>query len=196
MDRYSYISNAHGAYIEELYKAFLEAPESVDPSWQRFFEGFEFSLDFKDDSQKINGNDAYDQIAVEDSTKETRVRELIHGYRTRGHLKSNTNPIRPRRTHKVFLDLADFGLSEDDLNKEFEVGNRIGIGKSSLKNILQTLKKVYLGPIGFEYMYVRNPDILDWFKQKAEKESMRTNKFRFLHFWFDKDTPRQYEGQV
>jgi 2-oxoglutarate dehydrogenase E1 component len=170
MDRYSYISNAHGAYIEELYKAFLEDPESVDPSWQRFFEGFEFSLDFKDDTVKTNGDDTYDQIVVEGTTLETRVRELIHGYRTRGHLKSDTNPIRPRRPHKVYLDLADFGLSEEDLNKEFEVGSRIGIGKATLNKILETLKKVYLGPIGFEYMYIRNPDILDWFKQKAEKE--------------------------
>jgi 2-oxoglutarate dehydrogenase E1 component len=170
MDRYSYISNAHGAYIEELYKAYLESPESVDLSWQRFFEGFEFSLNFKDDDLKTNGNNIYDQIAVEDTIKETRVRELIHGYRTRGHLKSDTNPIRPRRPHKVFLDLKDFGLSETDLDEVFEVGNRIGIGKTSLRNILQTLKKVYLGPIGFEYMYVRNPDILDWFKNKAERE--------------------------
>ena len=170
MDRYTYISNAHGAYIEELYKAFLEDPNSVDPSWQRFFEGFEFSLDFREETTKTNGDDSLDQIVVEDSIKETRVRELIHGYRTRGHLKSDTNPIRPRRTHKVFLDLQDFGLSEADLSEEFEVGNRIGIGKTSLKNILQTLQKVYLGPIGFEYMYIRNPDILDWFKKKAERE--------------------------
>lgn len=170
MDRYSYISNAHGAYIEELYRAYLEAPESVDPSWQRFFEGFEFSLDFRGDVTKTNGDDAYDQIIVEDSVKETRVRELIHGYRTRGHLKSDTNPIRPRRKHKVFLELSDFGLSEADLDEEFEVGNRIGIGKAPLRTIVDTLNNAYLGPIGFEYMYVRNPDILDWFKQKAERE--------------------------
>jgi len=170
MDRYTYISNAHGAYIEELYKAFLEAPESIDPSWQRFFEGFEFSLNFREDVIKTNGDDAYDQFAVEDSVRETRVRELIHGYRTRGHLKSDTNPIRPRRSHKIFLDLQDFGLSEADLSEEFEVGNRIGIGKTSLRNILQTLKKAYLGPIGFEYMYIRNLEILDWFKHKVERE--------------------------
>ena len=170
MDRYSYISNAHGAYIEELYKAFLKAPESIDPSWKRFFEGFEFSLDFKDDLARTNGDQDFDQILAEDTVKETRVRELIHGYRTRGHLKSNTNPIRPRRKHKVFLDLKDFGLSETDLDEDFEVGNRIGVGKTSLRNIIDTLNKAYLGPIGFEYMYVRNPDILDWFKKKAERE--------------------------
>jgi len=141
MDRYTYISNAHGAYIEELYKTFLEAPESIDPSWKRFFEGFEFSLDYKDDATKTNGDDQYDQIVTEDAVKETRVRELIHGYRTRGHLKSDTNPIRSRRQHKVYLDFADFGLSEADLDEEFEVGSRLGIGKTMLEEYSPYIKK-------------------------------------------------------
>ncbi|MEL7002877.1 MAG: hypothetical protein AAFN93_09115, partial [Bacteroidota bacterium] len=44
MDKYSYIANAHGDYIDELYKAYQSDPSSVDESWQKFFEGFEFSL--------------------------------------------------------------------------------------------------------------------------------------------------------
>ena len=43
MDKYSYISNADVGYIDELYKSFKENPENVDESWQKFFEGFEFS---------------------------------------------------------------------------------------------------------------------------------------------------------
>ena len=177
MDKYSYISNAHSAYIEELYRSYKENPDSIDQSWQKFFEGFDFSLEFKEKeaiTPSSNGADAFDQVATEDSIRETRVRELIHAYRTRGHLRSDTNPIRPRRKHKVYLDLENFALSELDLDSEFEVGNRIGIGKASLRKILNTLNKVYLGPIGFEYMYVRDPDILEWFKKKAEIE--------FLHY--------------
>ena len=173
MDRYSYISNAHGAYIEELYKSYKDNPDSVDSSWRKFFEGFDFSLEFKEDGVvriESNGADAFDQVVTEGSIREIKVRELIHAYRTRGHLRSDTNPIRPRRKHKVYLDLENFALSENDLDQEFEVGNRIGIGRSSLRKILETLYKVYLGPIGFEYMYIRDPDILEWFKQKAERE--------------------------
>jgi 2-oxoglutarate dehydrogenase E1 component len=173
MDRYSYISNAHGAYIEELYRSYKENPDSIDKSWRKFFEGFDFSLEFTEDGiiqEKPNGADAFDQVVTEDSIREIKVRELIHAYRTRGHLRSDTNPIRPRRKHKVFLDLENFALSENDLDHDFEVGNRIGIGRASLRKILDTLRKVYLGPIGFEYMYVRDPDILDWFKKKAEIE--------------------------
>ncbi|MFC2123673.1 2-oxoglutarate dehydrogenase E1 component [Bacteroidota bacterium] len=171
MDQYSYISNAHVAYLDELYKSYKEDPNSVDPEWQRFFQGYEFSQQkYGEPGEEVEYGSVRDDIGDESSNKETHVRELIHAYRTRGHLKSDTNPIRQRRKHKVFLDLEDFGLSEEDLNTEFSVGNRIGIGKARLQEIIVTLKKIYLGPIGFEYMYVRNPDILDWFKQKAEIE--------------------------
>jgi 2-oxoglutarate dehydrogenase E1 component len=77
MDRYSYISNAHGAYIEELYKSYKENPDSVDSSWQKFFEGFDFSLEFKENGEvepKPNGAEAFDQVVTEDSIREIRVR--------------------------------------------------------------------------------------------------------------------------
>ncbi len=167
MDRYSYISNAHSHYLDELYESFKADPTSVDDSWQKFFEGFEFSL------QKYGE----DGPAVESdlSPKETRVRNFIHAYRSRGHLKSDTNPVRQRRDHNVKLAIEDFGLEETDLKEEFEVGQEIGIGKASLKKIKETLESIYLGPIGYEYMHLRDGEILDWFKQKCEKEAMDIN---------------------
>lgn len=167
MDQYSYIANAHGNYIDELYNSYKEDPKSVDITWQKFFEGFEFS------QQKYgeNGHPAADVT----TSKETAVRNLIHAYRSRGHLKSDTNPVRQRRDHNIKLALEDFGLSEADLAQEFEVGKEIGIGKASLKKIKETLDAIYLGPIGFEYMHLRDSEILDWFKKKCEKEGVDTN---------------------
>ena len=137
MDRYSYISNAEGSYIDELYQKYKSDPSSVDQSWQKFFEGFEFSQQkFGPNGQSVSG--------TKDSSltsKEVGVRNLIHSYRSRAHLKSDTNPIRPRRKHKVLLDIEDFGLSQKDLDTEFEVGEVIGIGKATLRNILENLQK-------------------------------------------------------
>lgn len=160
MDKFSYISNAHGSYIDELYKAYQENPESVDVTWQKFFEGFEFS------QQKFGDNGAAKGLV---SSKETQVRDLIHAYRTRAHLKSDTNPVRPRRKHDVRIGLEDFGLSDKDLKETFAIGEEIKIGKASLEKIVDSLNKVYTGHIGWEYMHIREPHILDWFKEKAEK---------------------------
>ncbi len=164
MNRYSYISNAEGSYIDELYSKYKEDPSSVDITWQKFFEGFEFS-------QQSTGNNGAPGVTTENVTlKELEVRNLIHAYRTRGHLKSDTNPIRPRRKHNVVLEPSDFNLTQEDLNSEFEVGEVIGLGKTSLQNIIDKLSKTYLGSIGFEFMHIRDVEIIEWFKQKAEQE--------------------------
>ena len=169
MDSYSYISNAHGNYIDQLYADYKKDPDSVDESWQKFFEGFEFSL-----SSQMNGAPVEAPI----SDKETAVRNLIHAYRSRAHLKSDTNPVRQRRDHNISLDLETFGLSEEDLDHEFAVGQEIGLGKVSLRKIVNHLNKVYLGHIGYEYMHIRDGEILQWFKHMCETVGSNTEPDR------------------
>lgn len=178
MDKYSYISNAHSSYIDELYKSYKDNPESVDYTWQKFFEGFEFSQQEK----KLNGSNGAVVTASPSahptdniSIKEIQVRNLIHAYRSRGHLKSKTNPVRPRKDRRALLDLADFGLSEADLDTEFEAGEALRMGKVSLRKIFDALNYIYEGTVGFEFMYIREPEILEWFKKKSEDEALSFN---------------------
>ena len=42
MDKFSYLSNGHVEAIEDSYNQYLVNPESVEPGWRSFFEGFEF----------------------------------------------------------------------------------------------------------------------------------------------------------
>ncbi len=160
MDKYSYIANAHSNYIEELYELYKSGDESLDITWKKFFEGFEFS------QQKYGENNFPEASGL--STKESHVRAIIHAYRSKGHLKSDTNPVRERRDHHVKLELEDHGLTAADLDVEFEIGNIVGLGKVSLRKIIEKLKKVYLGPIGFEFMFIRNHDVVEWFKEQLE----------------------------
>ncbi len=167
MDKYSYIANAHGSYIDELYKSYQSDPSSVDETWQKFFEGFEFSL------QKYGEEGPGLEEGV--TSKDIKVRNLIHAYRSRAHLKTDTNPVRQRRDHNVKLTYQEFGLTEADLETEFDVGAGIGIGKSKLKDIIKKLDSIYLDHIGYEYMHIRDSDILDWFKAKCETEGADIN---------------------
>jgi len=171
MDRYSYIANAHGSYVEELYKAYLQNPGAVDESWRKFFEGFEFA-------EQYNGNGA---VAFETSIpegvspKEVAVSKLIFAYRSRAHLRSKTNPVRPRKSRNPWLDLELFGLSEADLDTTFQAGNELGIGPATLRKIIDTLKYIYEGTIGFEFTYIREPEVFDWLRNKFEKEALAFN---------------------
>ena len=164
MDKYSYISNADVGYVDQLYQNYKKDPASVDLTWQKFFEGYDFS------SYQHGGNG--NGTAVEDSLsiKETQVRNLIFAYRSFGHLVSKTNPVRERRNHNVQFDHKSVGLTDADLDTEFDVAAEIGMPKSSLRKIIEKLKAIYHGPIGFEYNFIRNDEIRAWFFQKIEKE--------------------------
>jgi len=43
MNPLSYLNNADIGAFEGLYQQYLQDPQSVDPEWRNFFEGFEFS---------------------------------------------------------------------------------------------------------------------------------------------------------
>ncbi|KAA9333242.1 2-oxoglutarate dehydrogenase E1 component [Hymenobacter busanensis] len=190
MDAYSYIANAHGDYIDQLYQAYKNDPESVDFGWRKFFEGFDFSQTYPEDGSAEQqagtgvlttaastlGTTAIrpaDSVAAD---KETAVRNLIHAYRSRGHLRARTNPVRERKDRHARLDLADFGLSEADLDTSFRNGELMGLGADAkLRDIVAALEKIYTRTIGFEYMYIRDPRVLDWFREKVERDSLSFN---------------------
>ncbi|MEO6905208.1 MAG: hypothetical protein ABI148_02520, partial [Ginsengibacter sp.] len=44
MKDFSYITNSHPAYIENLYTDYKKNPESVDVDLRKFFEGFDFAI--------------------------------------------------------------------------------------------------------------------------------------------------------
>lgn len=169
MDKYSYISNADVGYLDQLYQTYKQNPTAVDATWQKFFEGYEFS-------QQRYGENGHTATATDSlSIKETQVRNLIFQYRSFGHLKSKTNPVRERRDHKVNLDHKSVGLTDADLDSEFDVAAEIGMPKSSLRKIIEKLKTLYLGPIGFEYNFIRNDEIRAWFYNRIEKEYYEYN---------------------
>jgi len=108
--------------------------------------------------------------------KETAVRNLIHAYRSRGHLRAKTNPVRERKDRQPRLDLSDFGLSDTDLDTPFRNGETLGLGpKATLRDIIVALEKIYTSTVGFEYMYIRDPEVLDWLREKIEREALAFN---------------------
>lgn len=165
MDNYSYISNADVGYLDQLYQNYQKDPSSVDVSWQKFFEGYDFSA-------QRHGENGNGGVKTDDSLsiKETQVRNLIFVYRSFGHLKSKTNPVRERRNHHVNFEHTSVGLTDADLDTEFDVGAEIGMGRATLRKIIERLKLIYLGPIGVEYNFIRNDAVRAWFFEKFEKE--------------------------
>src|SRR5690606_19883733 len=156
MDKYSFLNAAHTSYFSALYDKYLINPDSVEPSWRAFFQGFDFGLE----SAMGEGESAVSEGVVNHSTagnvgsdggkaeipeflqKEFKVVKMIDGYRSRGHLFTKTNPVRERRKYYPTPDLENFGLSESDLDTVFSAGDILGIGPSTLRDIRKHLTDI------------------------------------------------------
>ncbi|MDG1685005.1 MAG: 2-oxoglutarate dehydrogenase E1 component [Flavobacteriaceae bacterium] len=154
MDKYSFLNAAHTAHFAELYDQYLINPDSVEPSWRAFFQGFDFGMEQQADVE-----------IPEDVLKEFRVVKLIDAYRGSGHLFTKTNPVRRRRQYSPTLDIKNFGLDQDDLTTVFSAGDIIGIGAATLADIIIHLERIYCESIGMEYMYIRLPERINWIQK-------------------------------
>ncbi|MCF1190030.1 2-oxoglutarate dehydrogenase E1 component [Mangrovimonas sp. AS39] len=164
MDKYSFLNAAHTAFFADLYEQYQKNPDSIEPSWRAFFQGY----DFGSESYGMNGEivEGVSAQIPEHVQKEFQVVKLIDGYRTRGHLFTKTNPVRDRRKYEPTLALENFGLTEADLDTVFNAGEILGIGAQNLREILRHLNKIYCESIGIEYMYIRTPEHIQWIQNK------------------------------
>ena len=162
MDKFSFLNAAHTGYIADLYDKYLQNPDIVEPSWRSFFQGYDLAnenFSFTEDSEA--------SVEIPQSVrKEFLVVDLINGYRTRGHLFTKTNPVRDRRKYTPTLAIENFGLSKSDLDSTFNAGEIVGIGPKKLSEIIGHLERTYCDSIGVEYMYMRNPEKLTWWKDR------------------------------
>ena len=164
MDKFSFLNAAHTGFIADLYDQYLVNPDAVEPSWRSFFQGYDLANeDYSFSEQEI-------PVGIpQEVKKEFLVADLINGYRTRGHLFTETNPVRDRRQYAPTLALDNFGLTENDLDKEFSAGDILGLGRVKLSVIVSHLKSIYCDSIGVEYMYMRNPEKLKWWQNRLNE---------------------------
>ena len=168
MDKYSFLNTAHTSFFAELYDQYLVHPDSVEPSWRAFFQGFDFGLESaREDGLSLQNGltvlaNGEEMVIPESLQKEFQVVRLIDGYRSRGHLFTKTNPVRERRKYSPTLDIENFGLSDADMEVQFSAGDIIGIGRNTLREIVNHLQSIYCDAIGVEYMYIRSPERVQW----------------------------------
>ncbi len=161
MDKFSFLNSAHTSFFSEMYDQYLKSPDTLEPSWKAFFQGFDFGLESANITVEEKKFEVPDNIK-----KEFQVINLIDAYRKRGHLFTVTNPVRQRRKYLPTLDIENFGLEKNDLELVFSAGEIVGIGADKLKNIINHLKRIYCDSIGIEYMYIRDPEKVKWIQNQ------------------------------
>ncbi len=187
MQKTSHLAGGNVAYIESLYDAYLENPNSVPPEWRTYFEKLprvdgviasdvphstivrHFELIGRNRLRARPQSVATD-VANEHERKQMRVTELIAAYRHRGHKRAAIDPLgMMERPPTPVLDLAYHHLSAADLDTVFQTGSFFyGAEKATLREIVAALEHTYCGSVGAEYMHIVDAAEQLWVQQRLE----------------------------
>jgi multifunctional 2-oxoglutarate metabolism enzyme len=104
----------------------------------------------------------------EEIDKTARVQQLIHSYRTWGHLMADIDPLVYMQRNHPDLDVRTHGLTLWDLDREFATGGFGGKTFLPLRKILGILRDAYCRSVGIEYMHISSPAERKWVQEKVE----------------------------
>lgn len=149
----SRINNENLELIENLYQQYQTSPNSVNPDWKLFFDGFEFAQ-----TKSSSGL----------SEKELDVYNLINAYRNYGHFEADLDPLSNTVAPSDQLRLAKFNLSEKDLNQKFQISAVVGKPGATLSELISYLKSVYCGKLSVQCGDAL-PEIKNWFIKEMEQ---------------------------
>ncbi|KAL1511870.1 hypothetical protein AB1Y20_005154 [Prymnesium parvum] len=186
----SFLSGSSAGYIEDMYAAWQQSPESVHKSWQSVFARMDAGAKPGQSfipPPNINAGatlkaSAVPSGAVEMSNQpdQVRVMQLIQAYQVRGHNVANLDPL---GLYDADLDggtppdllIENYGFTEADLDKEFAIHNHLSggfLGESSepmkLRDIISRLQQIYTGTVGVEYMHIWNHEQVNWMREQIE----------------------------
>ncbi len=183
--RDSYLAAGNEGYLEDLYEAYLQNPQSVAPEWRQYFDQLlHATARMSPDVSHTAIRDEFLRLAHEDrrlssfavepqhEQQQERVIELIAAYRRLGHLQATTDPLELQKSlYNPLLELAYYGFSAKDMNTEFNVGSFLGLNKTTatLTELHQALRRVYCSTIGFEYMHINRTEEVNWIRERIEQ---------------------------
>ena len=123
-------------------------------------------------------------IRDSDVDKTTRVHQLIHAFRSRGHLLADIDPLEYRQRTNPDLEIETHGLTMWDLDREFAVGGFNGKTFMKLRDVLSVLRNAYARTVAVEYMYINDREKRAWFQEQLEGDHNkldRAEQLRILH---------------
>jgi 2-oxoglutarate dehydrogenase E1 component len=185
LEKYSYLQGVNAAYIDQLYESYLADPESVDSSWRLFFEGLEFAGAQPPTAEpkpaaaaQVVGtpkSGTYAPGVMPDESDEAKVGLLIQSYRELGRLNAKLDPLGDRPPEHELLSIERFALTPADRTRIFNAGKIIGMGPSTLDEIVERLREIYCGHIGVEYTHIEDADSRNWLRTRMEYSRNKPN---------------------
>lgn len=173
----SYLSGGSMAYVDGLYEDFLRDPSAVPADWRAAFEQLPKTGNAAADISHSDIRAYFLQNADKRSThtvttedsRQYQIANLINAYRTLGHHAATLDPLNMLERSRVpSLELGYHQFTEADLKRTFYMGKNFTSEKMTLGQLYQTLRDIYCGSIGIEYMHIADNEETEWLQQKME----------------------------
>ncbi len=185
----SFLFAGNSAYLEELFEAYLDDPNSVPEQWRECFAKMPLVDGVAQDLSHAKVREQFKTLGrqrsvaapvsgdVEHERKLNRVMGLINAYRSHGHHHAKLDPLGVERPVRPDLLLDYHDLSQDDLATKFDCNAYLGTpsGQVSLGDIYESLKKTYTGSIGVEYTHITDTDQTRWLENRIEANQCSTD---------------------
>jgi 2-oxoglutarate dehydrogenase E1 component len=183
MQQSSCLYSGNAAFVEALYQRYLDDPTSVGPDWRSYFDRLQTAHDQPRSSSSMP--DLTRPASAPDhgnAPKQVAVLQLINAYRFRGHRRANLDPLNQYQRPEVEeLDPAYHGLTDADLDQVFNTGSLHGPTESTLREIVETVRRTYCGTIGAEYMHIVETAEKRWLQQRLEAPRHQSDAARKRH---------------
>jgi 2-oxoglutarate dehydrogenase E1 component len=120
----------------------------------------------KAEEKGVSLTDAQVQRAVLDSI---RALMIIRAYRIRGHLIADIDPLKMRDVNlHPELDPRSYGFTDADMDRPIFIDKVLGLEVSSMRQIMEIVKRTYCGTFALQYMHISDPEQAAWLKERIE----------------------------
>ena len=155
--------------------AFLALIDEMLRGQHRFFDEIfrDLGISFRPYEWAIDINPAIlgEDRRQDEVRKQASVLQLINAYRVRGHLVADIDPLGWKEVqHHPELDIANYGLTIWDLDRQFITGGLGGTETAALREILDYLRRYYCSKVGVEYRNISDPEEKEWIRERVEAE--------------------------
>ena len=177
----SQLGGGNAAWLDALYEDWLRDPATVSAQWRSYFDGFKGrgerphgdAIARIEQAQRLNGHSPMIPIDDAHARKQAGVLRLLTAYRSRGHLAANLDPLAiAPKLPAPDLELSFHGLSDADLDTEFDCGTFAGDGpRMKLRILRDRLRNTYARTIGAEFMHISDAEQRRWIYSRLEQAS-------------------------
>ncbi|KAI9297678.1 2-oxoglutarate dehydrogenase E1 component [Neoconidiobolus thromboides FSU 785] len=183
-----FMDGTSAVYVEEMYNSWRNDPNSVHLSWQIYFKnmsnGQSPSASYSAPPTLVSTSSVGNlPLGATSSSPEVvdhlKIQLLVRAYQVRGHHLAKLDPLgilSPTLDTPIpkELELSYYNFTEQDLNREFNLGPGILPGfmnektTLTLKQIVEHLKNIYCSSIGYEYQHIPDKTQCDWLRERIE----------------------------